>query len=111
VFLSDRTGQPNIFLRDLKTGREKQLSFNTAGFLKSYVYFDGTPYHGLGRASVSLDAERGVVYFLQGRKICAVDTNGTQRVLAEYPEGQMTAFTHVSADGTRLCVPTTDARA
>ncbi len=32
-------------------------------------------------------------------------------VLAELPEGQMTAFTHVSADGRRLCVPTTDARA
>ena len=111
VFLSDRTGQPNIFLRDLKTGQERQLTFNTEGFLKSYVYFDGTPYRGLGRASVSLDAARGVVYFLQGRKICAVDTNGAQRVLAEYPEGQMTAFTHVSADGTRLCVPTTDARA
>ena len=60
---------------------------------------------------MSLDPVRGVVYFIQGRKICAVDTNGIQRVLAEYPEGQMTAFTHVSADGTRLCVPTTDARA
>jgi oligogalacturonide lyase len=111
VFLSDRTGQPNIFLRDLKTGRERQLTSNTEGFLKSYVYFDGAPYRGLGRASVSLDPAHGVVYFLQGRQICAVDTNGTQRVLAEYPEGQMTAFTHVSADGTRLCVPTTDARA
>lgn len=111
VFLSDRTGQPNIFLRDLKTGKDKQLTFNTEGFLKSYVYFDGTPYRGLGRASVSLDAKRGVVYYLQGRKICAVDTNGTQRVLAEYPTNQMTAFTHISEDGTRLCVPTTDARA
>jgi hypothetical protein len=111
VFLSDRTGQPNIFLRDLKAGQDRQLTFNTEGFLKSYVYFDGTPYRGLGRASVSLDAARGVVYFLQGRKICSVDTNGTQSVLAEYPEGQMTAFTHVSADGARLCVPTTDARA
>jgi oligogalacturonide lyase len=60
---------------------------------------------------VSLDADHGVVYFIQGRKICAVDTNGVRRVLAEYPQGQMTAFTHVSADGTRLCVPTTDARA
>jgi len=60
---------------------------------------------------VSLDAARGVVYFLRAGKICSVDTNGTQRALAEYPAGQMTAFTHVSADGTRLCVPTTDARA
>ncbi len=111
VFLSDRTGNPNIFVRDLTTGQDKQLTFNTEGFLKSYVYFDGTPYRGLGRASVSVDAQRGVVYYLQGRQICAVDVNGKQRVLAEYPAGQMTAFTHVSADGTRLCVPTTDARA
>jgi hypothetical protein len=111
VFLSDRSGQPNIFLRDLRTGRDRQLTFNREGFLKSYVYFDGLPYRGLGRASVSLDPRRGLVYFIQGRQICSVDTQGRQRVLAEYPAGQMTAFTHVSADGSRLCVPTTDARA
>lgn len=111
LYLSDRTGQPNIFLRDLRTGQDRQLTANIEGFLKSYVYFDGLPYRGLGRASVSVDARRGVVYFLQGRKVCAVDTNGVQRVLAEYPLGQMTAFTQVSADGTRLCVPTTDAAA
>ena len=75
------------------------------------MYFDGAPYRGFGRASVSVDAQRGVIYFIQGRQICAVDTNGMSRVLAELPAGQMTAFTHVSADGTRLCVPTTDARA
>jgi hypothetical protein len=111
VFLSDRTGHPNIFVRDLATGQDKQLTFNTEGFLKSYVYFDGTPYRGLGRASVSVDAQRGLIYYLQGRQVCVVDVNGQPRVLAEYPAGQMTAFTHVSADGTRLCVPTTDARA
>ena len=69
VFLSDRTGQPNIFLRDLRTGVDQQLTTNREGFLKSYVYFDGVPYRGLGRASVSVDAERGVVYYLQGRSI------------------------------------------
>lgn len=111
VILSDRTGDPNIFMRDMKTGKERQLTFNTEGFLKSYVYFDGNPYQGLGKASISLDPVNAVVYFIQGRKICAVDTAGRLRVLAEYPEGQMTAFTHVSADGKRLCVPTTDARA
>ncbi|MEI8289340.1 MAG: oligogalacturonate lyase family protein [Verrucomicrobiota bacterium] len=111
VFLSDRTGHPNIFLRDLATQQDRQLTFNAEGSLKSYVYFDGQPYRGFGRASVSVDPQRGIVYYLQGRQICAVDTNGARRVLAEYPAGQMTAFTHVSADGTRLCVPTTDARA
>jgi hypothetical protein len=111
VFLSDRTGQPNLFLRDLATGRDRQLTFNTEGYLKSYVYFDGQPYRGFGRASVSVDPQRGVIYYLQGRQIRAVDSSGRSRLLAELPAGQMTAFTHVSGDGTRLCVPTTDARA
>lgn len=110
VFISDRTGQPNLFLRDLATGEQRQLSRNSDGLLKSYVYFDGTPYHGFGKASVSVDAVRGKVYFIQGRQICCADTAGNLHVLAELPHGQMTAFTHVSADGKRLCVPTTDAR-
>lgn len=110
VFLSDRSGQPNIWLHDSGTGPDKQLTFNQEGFLKSYAYFDGVPYRGFGRASVSVDAQRGIIHFIQGRQICSVDTQGVQHVLAEYPTNQMTAFTHVSADGTRLCVPTTDAR-
>jgi hypothetical protein len=79
--------------------------------LKSYVYFDGNPYRGFGKGSVSLDPENGTTYFIQGREIRAVTLDGKQRVLAELPTNQMTAFTHVSADGKRLCVPTTDARA
>lgn len=111
IFISDRTGNPNIFIRDIKTGRERQLSFNTEGFLKSYVYFDGSPYKGFGKASVSVDALNGLVYYIQGRNIMVADTSGHQRILAQYPDGQMTAFTHVSADGLRFCVPTTDALA
>jgi oligogalacturonide lyase len=110
-FLGDRTGHPNLFVRDLADGSERQLSANEEGLLKSYVYFDGQPYQGFGKASVSLDPLRKSAYFLQGRQICAVRLDGVVRVLAELPEGQMTAFTHVSADGKRLCVPTTDARA
>ena len=111
IFLGDSSGHTNIFERDMQTGRESQLSHNNEGFLKSYVYFDGTPYRGFGKASVSVDVQNSLVYFIQGRDIMVVDTLGHQRVIASYPEGQMTAFTHVSADGTRICVPTTDARA
>ncbi len=111
VFISDRTGNPNLFTRDLTTGTERQLTTNTAGILKSYVYFDGQPYRGFGKGSVSLDPRTGVVYYIQGRQVCAVTLAGRQTVLAELPPDQVTAFTHVSADGTRLCVPTTDARA
>ena len=111
VFIGDRTGSPNIFVRDMKSGDERQLTFNASGILKSYVYFNGHPYRGFGKASVSVHTGSGTIYYIQGRQICAVDTQGHHRVLAEYPAGQMTAFTHVSADGSLLCVPTTDARA
>jgi len=111
VFMSDRTGHPNLFDRQLDTGAERQLTYNAEDHLKSYVYFFGAPYRGFGRASVSLHAPSGTLYYLQGREIRRVDADGRERVLAEYPFGQMTAFTHVSADGKRLCVPTTDSRA
>ncbi len=111
VFLSDRTGHPNLFDLDLVTGAERQLTHNTDNHLKSYVYFFGEPYRGFGKASVSLHAPSGTVYYLQGREIRKIDADGKERALAEYPFGQMTAFTHVSSDGKRLCVPTTDSRA
>ena len=111
VIISDRTGDVNLFVRDMATGDECQLTDNAEGFLKSYVYFEGRPYQGLGRASVSLDAQRGIVYYLQGREIRATDMAGNTHTLALTPAGQMTAFTHVSEDGTRLVVPTTDAYA
>jgi len=111
MFISDRTGHPNIFDLELRSGQERQLTSNTEGFLKSYVYFDGTPYLGFGKASPSFHAPSGTLYYIQGREIRAVDADGRERVLAEYPDGQMTAFTHVSADGSRLVVPTTDERA
>lgn len=111
VFISDRTGHPNLFTLDLVSGREVQLTRNETGSLKSYVYFDGIPYRGLGKASVSLHSGSGTVYYIEGRDIRRVDPGGEVRTIAQYPEGQMTAFTHVSADGRRLCVPTVDARA
>ncbi len=110
-FISDRDGNPNIFSRDVADGTERQLTFNTAGTLKSYVYFNGNEDRGLGKASVSVDSNQGKVYYIQGRDICVVDRHGARRVLNRLPEAQVTAFTHPSADGKRLCVPTTDARA
>jgi oligogalacturonide lyase len=111
VFISGRTGHPNIFSRDLVSGEERQLSNNEQGYLKSYVYFDGVPYRRLGKASTSFHAPSGALYYIQGREIRKVTADGEATVLAQYPDGQMTAFTHVSADGKRLCVPTTDAYA
>jgi oligogalacturonide lyase len=111
VLISDRSGDPNLVARDLASGREWMLTDNRHGWMRSYVYFDGRPGEGFGRASVSLDPVRGVVYHLQGRELRAVGLDGGSRILATLPDDQVTAFTHVSANGRFVCVPTTSARA
>ena len=108
--LTGRTGSPNILARDLFTGEERILTDNRKGVLKSYVYFDGTPGQGLGKASVCLDGTGRVLYYIQDDAICKVDLEGNVQVLNRVPDGRMTAFTHVSADGRLLCVPMTDGR-
>ena len=108
--LSDRNGSPNVWVRELCTGEERMLTDNKKGILKSYVYFDGTFNEGLGKASVSLDCVNNVIFYIQDDKICKVDLEGNITVLNHVPDGRMTAFTHASADGKRLCVPMTDGR-
>ena len=97
-------------VKDMLTGEEKILTDNENGTLKSYVYFDGTFNRGLGKASVCLDSDRSIVYYIQDDAICKVDCEGRKSVLNHVPDGRMTAFTHVSADGKKLCVPMTDGR-
>ena len=67
--VSDRNGSPNVIVRDLRTGEERILTQNHSGYLKSYVYFDGGFNDGLGKASVCLDCNADMVYFIQDDKI------------------------------------------
>lgn len=108
--ISNRDGHPNVFVKDLETGEERQLTHNKKGILKSYVYFDGTLNEGLGKASVCLDSKRDIIYFIQDDCICKVGLDGKPVVLNHVPDNRMTAFTHVSDDGKWLCVPMTDGR-
>lgn len=108
--LTDKNGHPNVAVRNLFTGEERLLTNNQKGTLKSYVYFDGIFNEGLGKASVCLDAERSVIFYIQDDSICKVDLQGNIQVLNHVPDGRMTAFTHVSSDGKLLCVPMTDGR-
>lgn len=108
--ITDRGGSPNVMAKDLFTGEERILTDNGKGVLKSYVYFDGAFNQGLGKASVCLDDRKNVIYYIQDDKICAAGLDGDIRVLSSVPDGRMTAFTHVSSDGKRLCVPMTDGR-
>ena len=111
VFIREIDGNPNLYSCSMDTGVVRQLTRNAAGYLKSYVYFDGRPNEGFGKASVSLHAETARVFYLHGVELRVVDLTGTERTLARLRDNEVTAFTHVSTDGRFVCVPTTDARA
>ncbi|MFA6289346.1 MAG: hypothetical protein WC661_18345 [Opitutaceae bacterium] len=117
VFISDRDSpvpkaadplaQVNLYALDRRDGSVRRLTDNTEGYLRSYVYFEGLRHRGLGMASVSLHAESGDVYYLQGDMLCRVNARtGDRRRLTAVPSGHVTGFTHVSADNRRVCVPT-----
>ena len=111
VFIREVDGNPNLWACNAETGANGQFTHNRDGYLKSYVYFDGRPGTGFGKASVSLHARSGMSYFVQGRNIVRADVDGAGGTLATLRDDEVTAFTHVSGDGELLCVPTTDARA
>lgn len=112
VVVRDDEGNPNLWALDLATRAARPLTTNREGVLKSYVYFRGQPNRGFSKASVSLDPVRRRVFYVQGCELMVVDVaSGPPRALARLPADQVTAFTHMSADGSRICVPTTDARA
>jgi hypothetical protein len=117
VFISDRDSPipkerdpralVNLYALDRQTGAVRRLTDNDQGYLRSYVYFEGLPYQGLGLASPCLHAGSGDLYYLQGRELRCVNVqSGAIRRLAELPGDHVTGFTHVSDDNTRLCVPT-----
>ena len=109
VYISDGDGDVNLYYQDLATGEVRQLTHQKDGYLRSYVYFDGQPFKGLGKASVSLHGGTGNVYYIQGQQVMQVNAfSGKSKVICTLPEGQVTGFTHVDKDDQYLCIPTID---
>jgi len=111
VLIRELDGNPTLWVRDLPRQKAWAIQLNDTGYLKSYVYFDGRRNEGFGKASVSLDPQRELVYFIYGVEVRCVDVHGVTRVLTKLRDDEVTAFTHVSSDGKLLCVPTIDGRA
>lgn len=107
VFLSERTGHPNLYAIHRPDGSIRPLSSNRLGLLLSYVYPRGGS-QGLSKASPCLDAVRNVVYWIENSAVWSArldsPTAAPER-LCSIPEAWVTAFTHVSADGRWLAVP------
>lgn len=113
LLISDRGGDYNVWALEKTTGIMRRLSDNREGYVRSYVYFDGrTDAKGLGRASVSFDPVRNQVYWIQGNlMMCSDVETGHRRIVTELDPNDVTAFTHVSACGNFICVPTIDRQA
>ncbi|MGI6671434.1 MAG: oligogalacturonate lyase family protein [Christensenellales bacterium] len=111
VFMGEMDGNSNIYWKDFSKGKITQLTYNTEGTLRSYVYFNGKVNKGFGKASVCLDNTRKLVYYIQGLDVYQVDLLGNLRQIVKLPDNQVTAFMDVSNDGKYLCIPTTDNRA
>lgn len=110
-YISNRSGDVNIHLRDLSSGADTQLTDNTGGRMWQYQGFNGSIRKGLAVWAVALDSERRLLYFIQDNQLRCVDSDGRQRQLATLPDHQTCAFIHVSDCGSYVCVPCTDDRA
>jgi oligogalacturonide lyase len=111
VFISERTGKPNLFRIDRQTGEIQRIS-DADGLLQSYVYPNGSS-KGLSKVSPFLDSIRGILYWIQDDCVYSSSLNGNDspNLIARLPAGWITGYTALSSDGARFCVPCTDPRA
>lgn len=109
VFISERTGDPNLFVIDRASGELQQISDNNTGLLHAYVYPYGGD-KGLSKASPALDAHSGTLVWVQDHAVwtaqVGVDGQPARRV-CELPgnPAMVSGFTHVSKGGALACVP------
>ncbi|GGH85961.1 Tol biopolymer transport system component [Pullulanibacillus pueri] len=107
IFISEgNSGSPNLFRLNLEDGEAVQLTENTNGYLKSYVYYDGEKEKGLGKASVSFSPETNRLLYIDGRDIKLLNVASLEETTVyELPPKVMTGFTHISRDGRYACIP------
>lgn len=113
VFISDRTGSPNLYTIQRSDGSIRRLSRNESGLLRSYVYPQGG-LRGLSKASPCLDPKHNRLYFIRDDILRVVDLDNEsigEREVCRMPEQWYGAFTHIAPDGKNLCAPCTDPRA
>lgn len=113
IFLSDRDGHPNLYAIDRREGAIRQLSHNTRGLLRSYVYPQGG-LTGLSKASPCLDPVNNRLFWIQDDQVRSIDLDAPdagERMVCDLPPQWYGAYTHVSPDGKTFCVPCTDPRA
>lgn len=111
LFISERSGAPNLHVIERADGAIRQVSHADA-MLRAYCYPTGTT-HGFSKATPYLDAKRNTAYWVQDDQAwrCSLERGAQPEKLADLPQGWYTGFTYLSPDGKTFCVPCTDPRA
>jgi len=113
VFIRSIDGCQNLFLLDMNTGEEKQITYfsETAPMNVSINGFRLNDFNCIISGCVAFCTKTNLLFFLKGRSIYRYDLKGNGRILAVLPYGTATGQTHVSEDGKKFIVSTVDDRA
>jgi oligogalacturonide lyase len=113
VLIQKINGCRNLFLMDMANGELKKITDCTGHedtSQKNSVFLENDQ-DNIQDDSVIVHSDSGRVYYVQGRKICRTDMNGDVKVLAHIPAGMANGVMHVSTNGRKLLVSTSDVRA
>lgn len=113
ILIQKKEGTRNLFVMDLDSGETRQITDCTGKDDPDVMSVQAvrSAWDNIIDGSVIVHSPSGRVYYVQGRKICRTDLEGNVKVLAYVPLDMSNGVMHVSADGKKLLVSTTDVRA
>ena len=102
----------NIFVKDLSSGEETQITYFTEVSPRRLPIHAQRQYdfNGLVAHSVVLHSQTGIIYFIKDRKLYRCDFKGNGRVLATLPEKTCLSRGHVNEEGTKYLIGAMDDR-
>ena len=113
VLIQKVEGTRNLYLMDIESGAIKKLTDCTGrdDLSAPNSLFLESDFDNISDGSVIVHSPSGQVFYMQGRKICRTDPDGKVKVLNHIPAGKESSVMHVSSDGRKLLLATSDRRA
>ncbi|MDR2041416.1 MAG: oligogalacturonate lyase family protein [Tannerella sp.] len=112
IFIRTIDGCNNLWLLDMETGEEKQVTYFTDRSPNELFFhqFHQNDFKAIYIASVVLHGKTEMIYFIKDRKLWRFNVNGNGRVLAHLPEKTDIGQCHVNEQGTKLVMSTVEDR-
>ena len=102
----------NLFVRDLSSGEETQITYFTDTCPRRLRIHNSRQhdFNAIVISSVVLHSKTGVLYFVKGRKLYRYDLKGNGRALAALPEKTGMGCAHINEAGTKFIIGAVDDR-